>query len=174
MKKTVVITMLVICICAVSLSGCIPGPTPEKQEYDTQFPLVAHEYQLYVNKELSPLQNLLILHTSRGRDVLEGRSDKDSEIQAVDESIKIAGEIYAKLKKMYPPDDYKSDHAALLTRVSKAITALTEYNEALTAWDGVPTSMMDNAFEDSDVMQAVNAMEDAATQINLSFETYWK
>lgn len=172
--KRLVAVILCLLIAAAAAAGCKMAPAPEDMEYDTQFSLTPHEYQLYVNKELTTIQNLLTQHASRGVDVQLGRVDRETEIKDVEQSTKVVGEIYAKLKRTKPPVDYEQDHSMLLTRIANVLTAFEKYDTALSEFDGTPMAMLDESFQKSAIIQAVDALKAAHTEINLSFNIYWK
>lgn len=127
-KKYVIICALGM---VITMTGCteIKNADP-KDGYATEFPMSAVEYNIFLNKEIGVIENILITRITAAQNLSMGGA-VNLEISNVKEGIDKLTDIRDELTVTVPAVDQESDHETILQNTDEALAAMEAYLDAL-------------------------------------------
>lgn len=116
---------------AITMTGCteIKNADPENG-YATEYPMSAIEYNIFLNKEIGVIENVLITRITAAQNLSMGGAI-DLEIRNTKEGIDKITDIKNELIVTVPAIDQESDHETVLQNAVEALSALEAYLEVL-------------------------------------------
>jgi len=129
MKKAII---LLLVICLVSVSACIPGNVVERIGAPLgDVALTSIEYNIIMGREGTAIMNLLETHMSNGRSVARGEYPLDREIGNVAYSIAKADEAITAVAILHIPEGMEDTAAEMIRRMHNARNSLELYQTDL-------------------------------------------
>lgn len=150
------------CFCTVllafSLSAC-SGSVEEtinqpELKYETQYPASAQEYNLMINKKITPFLNELEGHISKGKNIIDGTYPLSNELTSVEDTLTYVNEIYESCKVIMPPDSERERHSNTLMQMQRAINSIEVYQETLKDTSDITQTVQKNS-----IISCINVME---------------
>lgn len=140
------------------LCGCTPIEKEINQptlKYQTQYPASAQEYNLAINKKLTPILNILEGHIAKAQDITNGRYLVENEIISVEDSLNYLNDIYESCKVIYPPKSETQRHQDTLMQIKRAINSIEVYKETLEATTDLgDTKQKEDINKSADIMKS--------------------
>lgn len=103
---------------------------PEKG-YATYYAMSAVEYNIFLNKQIGVMENILLTRMLMAENVMNGSYPVQSEISNVEESISKAGGIKDEVTVTMPATGYETDRQNALDLIEEARVALVDYLDTL-------------------------------------------
>lgn len=132
-KQKILASMLAAySIFILPIGGCakIESASPENG-YSTYYAMSAVEYNLFLTKEISNLENILMTRLAMAECITDGSYEVAKEIENTEESISKTDAIVEEITVTMPATNYESDRQNALDLAEDASVALSDYLDAL-------------------------------------------
>lgn len=128
MKK---IAQFIICSTAALFlfTGCSSYGSIQEDEtrYSAQFAYSANDYQMYINREIEPITNILSSNMLLARNVVNGEYPVEDALNSAKEGLRVIQECKSAIDVMQPPDVYSENRLEVLRTVGNAEKTMEAY-----------------------------------------------